>query len=236
MGSNRTGIIERNGPRTGSVGRSSHTFAHGPFSGLSLGNLRTVPGRIGVRPPEQDDNGSGLGIPGPGCFTEDGMKEIPLTQGKVALVDDRDYALLMRLAPWHAHKAPRTFYAVHSFSDERGRGRPIRKFLMHHVIMGRKYDGRDVDHIDCNGLNNQRANLRWSTRSQNRANSAKPRSGANQFKGVSLNKRLGKFCAYITVRGKRMHLGVFSNETDAARAYDRAAREHFGAFAKCNLA
>lgn len=163
------------------------------------------------------------------------MKEIPLTRGLVAQVDDRDYPLLMRLAPWHAHKAPRTFYAVHSYANGHGRGRPVGKLLMHHVIMGRKYGGIDLDHIDGNGLNNQRSNLRWATRSQNKANSAKQRAGANRFKGVSWLARLQKWQAYISVNGQRLYLGVFIDELDAVRAYDRAAREHFGAFAKCNL-
>src|ERR1700749_2303582 len=119
------------------------------------------------------------------------MKEIPLTKGHVALVDDRDYEILMQLAPWHAHKAPHTFYAVHSYYDGGGREAPrIRKLLMHHVIMGRKYGGRDVDHKDGNGFNNQRSNLRWSTRAQNRANARKPHNGANKYKGVHFLARL----------------------------------------------
>ncbi|WP_058189836.1 HNH endonuclease [Terracidiphilus gabretensis] len=163
------------------------------------------------------------------------MKEISLTKGYVALVDDRDYDVLMRLAPWHAHKAPRTFYAVHSYYDGGGREAPrIRKLLMHHVIMGRKFGGRDVDHKDGNGLNNQRSNLRWSTRSQNRANSAKARNGANKYKGVHFLTRLGKFQAYIGSKPKR-YLGVFRSEEEAASAYDRAAIDLYGEFACLNL-
>jgi HNH endonuclease len=161
------------------------------------------------------------------------MKEIPLTRGFVAQVDDRDYALLLRLGPWHAHKGPRTFYAVHSYANGQGRGCPIGKILMHHVIMGRKYGGRDVDHADGNGLNNQRANLRWSTRSQNRANSRKQRGSSNPFKGVSFIKRLNKFQA--SIGHKRRYLGVFTSADDAARAYDRAAIELYGEFACLNF-
>jgi hypothetical protein len=162
------------------------------------------------------------------------VKEIPLSRGLVAQVDDRDYATLMRLAPWHACKGPRTFYAVHSYANGIGRGGPIGKLLMHHVIIGRKYGGRDLDHADGNGLNNQRANLRWSTRAQNRANSAKQRTGANKFKGVSFIARLSKFQAYIGSKPKK-YLGVFTSEEDAARAYDAAAIEIYGEFACLNF-
>lgn len=159
------------------------------------------------------------------------MKEIPLTRGLVAQVDDRDYDVLMRLAPWHAtkDKRKRTFYAVHSYSD----GGENKMLFMHHVIKGRKYGDRELDHIDGNGLNNQRSNLRWGTRTQNRANSAKYRSGTNRFKGVSLFKQTGKYRARIGEAGR--HLGFFVLEEDAARAYDRAAIEMYGEFARLNF-
>ncbi len=160
------------------------------------------------------------------------MKEIPLTRGLVALVDDRDYATLMRLAPWHVLKGPRTFYASHNYPMGQGRGRPTGSITMHVALMGKRR-GVDIDHIDGNGLNNQRSNLRWATRSQNRANARKPRNSAARFKGVSFIKRLGKFQASI---GKpKRYLGVFTSEEDAARAYDAAANTLYGEFARPNF-
>jgi hypothetical protein len=100
--------------------------------------------------------------------------------------------------------------------------------------MGRR-EGMEIDHIDGNGLNCQRANLRWATRAQNMANRRKLRKGANRFKGVSFLARLDKYQAYIGSGGTRRYLGVFTSEENAARAYDRAALDMYGPFASLNF-
>lgn len=153
------------------------------------------------------------------------MREISLSQGKVALVDDDDYAKVLLRGPWCAMKHGQTYYA----------GRTIRKGeswtteFMHQFISGY---GR-TDHIDRNGLNNQSSNLREATAQQNMRNQG-PRGGSSLFKGVCWDKRAKKWKSAIRDY-KKIHLGYFEIEQDAARAYDRAAREMFGEFAYLNF-
>ena len=102
--------------------------------------------------------------------------------------------------------------------------------LMHDLILPTE---KDVDHRDRNPLNNRRLNLRLATRSQNLANT-RSRSGSSRYKGVCFSRREQKFRAYIVVNYKQIHLGYFDSDLDAARVYNEAAREHFGAFALLN--
>src|SRR5262249_39633454 len=100
------------------------------------------------------------------------MKRIPLTKGFEALVDDEDHDALSQ-HKWCASRTGRGWYAVRHDRTERRirRGRRVKREInryMHHEIMGRRL-GMDIDHADGNGLNNQRSNLRWATRSQNLA-------------------------------------------------------------------
>lgn len=161
------------------------------------------------------------------------MKKIPLTRDKHALVDDEDYERLSKFS-WHAQMARGGLYeyAVRSY---RYAGE-WRTRMMHWDILGVKW----VDHINGNGLDNRRSNLRKATRSQNHANSRKWGSGNNRrttsrYKGVMWDKREGRWRAAITVQGRRVHLGYHASELSAARAYDKAAVEHFGEFASVNL-
>lgn len=159
------------------------------------------------------------------------MKEIKLTQGKVALVDDEDFEELNRFK-WQAHKSGKTFYAARRMVDE---GK--RKFLTMHQSILNPIVGFKTDHKDGNGLHNWRSNLRYATHSQNVANAPKRKGAISIFKGVSplptyINAR---WVAYIRVNGEGKYLGCFANETDAAVAYDKAAREFFGEFARTNF-
>jgi hypothetical protein len=101
---------------------------------------------------------------------------------------------------------------------------------MHRLFAGAP--GMDVDHINGNGLDNRRCNLRPATRSQNNMNRAK-RRGVSKFKGVSPKR--GKWRAYLKTGKKQHNLGVFESEYDAARAYDVKAKEMFGEFARVNF-
>jgi hypothetical protein len=101
---------------------------------------------------------------------------------------------------------------------------------MHDLIMGTA----GVDHRDRDGLNNCRCNLRVASQSQNGANTL-PRVGTSRYKGVSWDRKMGCWRAQITVRRKMRYLGLFGSEEDAARAYDEAALETWGEYARLNL-
>lgn len=160
------------------------------------------------------------------------MKEIPLTQGKVALVDDEDYEALAR-RKWCAARIQGIWYAVARRADG---GEEHRLLYMHREIMGAD-PGKKIDHRDGDGLNNRRCNLRYCTDAENARNQRR-RSRASrclsQYKGV---RWVGpdKWTASIVVNYKYSYLGVFGSEADAARAYNAAAIQHFGEFACLNV-
>jgi len=158
------------------------------------------------------------------------MKEIPLTRGLVALVDDEDYEWLIQWS-WCARPSWNTFYACRR--KQRGPENPRRvgNIDMHRVILGLQR-GERCDHKDGNGLNNQRSNLRRCDYVQNNGNMALHKNNASGYKGVRF--RSGKWEAQIS-RGDRMfYLGRFVSPKDAARAYDAAALAYFGEFARTN--
>jgi len=151
------------------------------------------------------------------------MKEIPVGQDRVALVDDEDYALVSQYR-WRttSRQHRRTVYAINGKT----------RLLMHKLITGFK----QTDHINGNGLDNRRVNLRESTSAQNRMNMSKQRGEyTSEYKGVSWDYRRKKWRAYIQVDRKHIYLGRFDSEVDAAKVYDAAAVEYFGAFAYTNI-
>jgi hypothetical protein len=156
------------------------------------------------------------------------MKEIELTRGQVALVDDCDYDLLSRRS-WTAVKANSRFYAAHYYRDN-GKCRSIH---MHRFLLN-PLPGLVIDHIDGNPLNNRRSNLRIATHQQNLFNQrGRSKSG---FKGVRLIKNpANPFVAFITINGKMRHIGVYPTAELAAMAYDRRAIELRGEFAFLNF-
>ena len=94
---------------------------------------------------------------------------------------------------------------------------------------------RCVDHIDGNRRNNTIENLRWASDSENQMNAIKKQSNASStHKGVSLHKASNKWVAYVQIGNARKHLGCFTDEREAAEAYNAAAIEHYGVFAKLN--
>jgi hypothetical protein len=157
------------------------------------------------------------------------MKTITLTQGLVALVDDQDYEAL----------AQHSWCAMHFKLDHVYAGRMIptpdgprcqRQVSMHRVLLGEP-DGH-VSHLDGDGLNNCRANLRTATRAEIQHRKV-PLGGASRFKGVTWSQ--GRWLARLSRSGIRLYLGRFSTEEAAAMAYDRAAVEQFGELAQLNL-
>jgi hypothetical protein len=151
-------------------------------------------------------------------------KAIPLSKGYSAIVDDDDYEPLMR-HKWYANVASGTVYAMRKDGSRKCH-------YMHRDLMDAPR-GYVVDHIDRNGLNNTKANLRVATHSQNFCN-RKPKEGAaSKFLGVSKNRN--KWVARIRIGGVQRTLGRYENEQEAALAYDRAAREFHGEFARPNF-
>lgn len=158
------------------------------------------------------------------------MKQIPLTQNQYAPVDDADYGWLNRYK-WCAIKNGYTFYAVRAIRIN-GKRTTLR---MHRLILGLiPGDGKETDHIDQNGLNNQRSNLRICSRSENNQNQQAIRGSTSQYKGISRSKSDKKWRARLYLNGQQKHLGYFPSETDAAVAYNRAAKKAFGEFARLN--
>jgi hypothetical protein len=155
-----------------------------------------------------------------------------LTQGKYAIVDPEDYAALIKYK-WHVHKAPHTFYAVHSLTN--GKKQPRKNAQMHNLII-KIPPGMFIDHINHNGLDNRKANIRTATRTQNIWHRKKfKRPSRSQYKGVDWLKTQNKWRARIRVNGKRIYLGSFKNEIDAAKAYDVAAKKYHHEFAVLNF-
>lgn len=158
------------------------------------------------------------------------MKEIPLTRGKVALVDDDMFEELNRYK-WYATDDG---YASRSFSRIKGIRR--RNISMHRQIMGTP-EGMDTDHIDHNRLNNQRTNLRVCTRLENLRNMRSKPDGTSKFKGVCADVKRKYYRAHIRVNGKRFNkLFPLNNEGEklAAAWYNEMAEKHFGEFAHLN--
>jgi hypothetical protein len=156
-------------------------------------------------------------------------REIPLTKGYVAIVDDDDHEWLSQWR-WFALVGSNAVYAHRSVRID-GKRRTLR---MHRAILGAP-KGMGVDHIDHDGLNNTRANLRLCTQSQNLGNQRLRTDGTSAYKGVSWHTQRGKWQAHIKRDDKHKYLGLFTDEIDAALAYDAAARELFGEFAYLNF-
>lgn len=157
-------------------------------------------------------------------------RTIPLTQGYVAVVDDKDYEWLSQWK-WCAKKTVLANGRIKLYAHRRIGNSTI---TMHRLIVNAGSDTL-VDHADGNGLNNRRCNLRQATVAANCWNSNPRCNTSSRYKGVSWHKRVGKWAAAIRLCGRSRHLGYFADEVEAARAYDRAAKEHFGEFARLNF-
>ena len=153
-------------------------------------------------------------------------RSIPLTQGKVAWVDQSDYTMLSRFR-WHLHVQG---YAVRNTWTV-GRGGVS---LMHRMVM-LPSPAQVVDHANGNPLDNRRKNLRVCSQAENNGNLRRPATNTSGFKGVSWFARGSRWVAHIRVNGRSTNLGYFDKAEDAARAYDEAAVLHRGEFARVNF-
>jgi len=104
-----------------------------------------------------------------------------------------------------------------------------------HRQIARTPDHLVCDHVNHDGLNNRKKNLRNCTLTQNNANSRPSKNSSSKYKGVSWNKSRRKWAAFIKKNGAQLHLGYFYDETSAAHAYDRAARKYHAEFANLNF-
>lgn len=169
------------------------------------------------------------------------MIEIELTQGFKTIIDDIDYEKVKRFK-WRIHKTKHHRYARTSLWNK---GKQIHLY-MHQLIMGQKsnlitdhIDRRHyllTDHIDGNGLNNCRNNLRMVTHIQSTANSRKSQKNncKSNYKGISFMPSLKKWRAVVRTKNEYHYLGLFNHEIEAAIAYNDKAKEIFGEFAKIN--
>jgi hypothetical protein len=152
--------------------------------------------------------------------------DVHLTQGKVAQIDDEDWPLIERYR-WYAVNTDGGWYAHATPLDG---DRRKTKIKMHNLILG----CLGVDHRDGDGLNNRRSNLRPCTNAQNQQNTG-PRGGSSRFKGVSWNRQKGRWVVAFRCDGRAYFVGYFSDEEDAALAYDAAIQPLAGEFARLNF-
>lgn len=156
-----------------------------------------------------------------------------LPSGHVLLFDEQDRSIVDQYL-WYAIPFGRIRYAKGRLKSKERKSNYGFDAYLHRLLLNPP-KGLVVDHRNHNGLDNRRANLRLCTRQENTANQAKrSREASSRFKGVNC-RTPGRWIAQIAVKQQRKYLGTFATEEDAARAYDRAAREHFGEFAYLNF-
>jgi hypothetical protein len=156
------------------------------------------------------------------------VKEIRLTNNLCAFVSECDYEALSIYTWYPAKTEQNTYHAIARIGGKTAR--------MHRIIMGAE-KGQIVDHIDGNPLNNTRDNLRFADKYQNGYNSKSRAGSTSKYKGVCFEKDhhgKQKWRAYINYKGKQRRLGRFYTERDAALAYNNAAKELHGEYARLN--
>lgn len=158
-------------------------------------------------------------------------KEIKLSKGQLAIVDDQDFEFLNQWK-WHTKTGRKTCYARRWNEKMGGKQTPIG---MHRLLLGVTARNIYVDHKDGNGLNNQRSNLRIATHQQNCANRVRRSNKTSKYIGVSRWKNRKKWRAQIIYNYKKIHLGTFEVESDAAIAYDVCTKRLNGEFASLNF-
>jgi hypothetical protein len=157
------------------------------------------------------------------------MKQIPLTAGKVALIDDEDFDLVSQ---YYCCYDPKGYALCKKYMGKVGKVSKWKVYRMHRLILGFP-EGMSVDHINHDTLDNRKINLRICTHAQNMKNQTS-QVGSSIYKGVCFNKEQKKWRAAITASGKRVYLGDFKTQEAAAIAYNKAAAELHGEFACLN--
>lgn len=162
------------------------------------------------------------------------MKEIELTQGQVAIVDNEDYEYLNQFK-WYAHWSPRLngYYAVRHQHLGYSNGERKQKMIIMHRIIVNAPNGKVVDHKNHNALDNRKSNLRIVSQRQNNQN--KKSKGTSKYPGVHWEMKRNKWRANIQLEGKSKHLGYFDDEREAAKAYENACREIIGEELVCKM-
>jgi len=157
-------------------------------------------------------------------------RRLYLGQGKWTLLDVKDYYRL-RIFKWVVYGNGTNLYAIRlQFTDSN----KTSTVYMHREIMNPPA-GLVVDHRNCDGLDNRKDNLRFATHAQNTRNRRKKKNGSSQFLGVYFNKEKSTWDSQIMHNGKKIWVGRFQTQIDAAKAYDEAARKYHGEFARLNF-
>lgn len=159
---------------------------------------------------------------------------IKLTKNQVAIVD-REYYDWLNLYKWHCScSGDKMYYAARRFFYDDGSG-ASKIVMMHNIIIGSIPGILYVDHINGDTLDNRINNLRHCTMKQNNHNLSSHKDSVSKYKGVCWSGEKNKWRANICINRKQTHLGYFSNEVDAAIAYNNAAIIYYGRFAKINV-
>lgn len=149
---------------------------------------------------------------------------VPLTQGYEAIIDADDAAEVGRFN-WYAYVSPWTVYAARRMKNSS-------ELRLHNFLITQRHAGMVVDHIDCNGLNNRRSNLRLATASQNQHNKRRQINNKSGFKGVSFDAKNKKWQTHICYNGTRINLGRHHTKEDAHDAYKAASAKLHGEFGR----
>ncbi len=163
-------------------------------------------------------------MPDKKSYPQDTIK-IPLSQNKFAIIDREDYQIVSQYK-WHIHIGK---YAATTQHIGYWRTRKTIIITMHDLIMGKK-KGFSIDHIDGDGFNNTRENMRVCTHQQNLFNQKLNKANTSGYKGVYWHKQAKKWLAAIMVNQKHISLGVFLDKLDAVDARKKAEIEYFGEF------
>ena len=150
------------------------------------------------------------------------MKIIKLTQGKYAIVDDEDFEYLNQ---WKWSCAKGTRYAASRINN---------KIVYMHRLLMNPSKGKQIDHINNNGLDNRRENLRIATDSENKFNHKLIKTNKTGYHGVYWDLQMKKWGVGISLNGKHKALGYFLTKEEAALAYNDAAKKYRGEFAQLN--
>lgn len=157
------------------------------------------------------------------------MKEIPLTKDKIEFVDDEEFDELNQ-HKWYAQSNGNgRFYAARKTSRRDIGGRKL--IFMHRQILG--FPDGEIDHINGDSLDSRKVNMRICDRTHNNANSKTHCNNTSGYRGVSVLQH--KWRASIQYKYQHIHIGLFINPEEAARAYDKKAVELFGEFAMLNF-